>query len=568
MSALVEVLAKFAIDIEDLKKAQKEGSKAVGGLTDKLKSFGTMLAGGVILNGIKNMVTGLVDQGSALNDASNQLGISTDALQQWGFAAKLNGVEAGELNKSFLVLQKNMAKAAENGAKTGGPFQKLGVTLRGAGGEMRETTDVLRDTGLAIARLKSPAERTQAAMEVFGKAGAKLNPLFADGEEGLKKYLSEIDKLGGGLSKDAIASLDDMGDQMDRFDMVTTSAKAKLVQAFLPTLTRLVGGLTDTLGAFMKTKEGAATLQAGVVALGVAAAAAGVAMLAPWLPVITAITFVGLLVQDFIVGLNGGESLIGRIFDKLFGEGSGASFFAKVKDDAQALFNAAKDLYDFIKGKREDNTAASTEANSVLSQNASKRQMAGAANSDTMLTANKLAEMFGFSGGDAVIKGWAETILRERDQRESDRTGTSLRKRYYNISDEDIGGYSVPIGDGNYRSGREQRDIDRADLASVMADLASGIPKELAGAMTSYGGGMRGEGDDYKYVQPSIFQPNAPMTEGGRGASAGDNVSQSLVVNTNITVDSDDPGAIADAANGSLGAQLRAAGDNFRKGKK
>lgn len=541
MAALSEILAKFDIDTSGLKKGAKDGESAVDGIVGKLKTFGTMLAGGVVLNGIKNMVTGLVDQGSALNDASNQLGISTDALQQWGFAAKLNGVEAGELNKSFLVLQKGMAKAAQSGAQTGGPFQKLGVQLRDAGGNMRETTDVLRDTGLAIARMKSPAERTSAAMEVFGKAGAKLNPLFADGEEGLKKYLAEIDKLGGGISKDAIAGLDDMGDQMDRLDMVWLSAKSKIVSAFVPALTSMVGGLANTLGGLMKTKEGAAALQVGVGALAAAAAAAGLAMLAPWLPIITAITFVGALVQDFIVGLHGGDSAIGRIFDKLFGEGSGQTFFAEAKKDIEAVIASIKEAYQWLqkvtggKGSTGDkisrvNNKVNREINEQLHDSAHKLLGTDSVLGKALEAASKSSPWIQEGLQQREYEKEARALIEENDVMTNNPRAFS--RSWQSDSDQEFGNQSE----------------DSRLLAQTIAELKAGnsptFDKGGGGAGAAFG------------IGPATANV-APTTE---------NNTQTNSIAITINADSD-PDAIAGAASDSLGAQLRAAGANFRRTK-
>lgn len=344
MGALREILAVFDIDTSGLEKAEKKGGGAISGLKEAVGKAGAAIGGGLLVSSLKNMVTDLVEQGSALNDLSQQLGINTDDLQAWQFAAKLNGVEAGELSASLTKLQKNMVDNAKGGAESGGAFQKLGVSLRDAHGNMRDTTEVLYDTGLAIAKLPPGAEQTAAAMEVFGKAGKKLLPLFADGEAGLQKYLGEVERLGGGISGKAVEQLDDLGDNMDRLEMATTSAKSQLVLAFLPGITKTITTMTSGVVAFTKNKSAMEQLKAGVIALGIAGGAAALAFIAPWLPAITGFALLGLLVQDFIVGLRGGDSEIGHLIDQLFGQGEGDNFFAEVKKDAEELLKVVKDV--------------------------------------------------------------------------------------------------------------------------------------------------------------------------------------------------------------------------------
>lgn len=538
--ALSEVLATFLIDTKGLKKATSEGDSAIAALTGKLKSFGSMLTGGIVVNGIQNMVSGLIDQGSALNDTSAKLGIGTDALQQWGFAAKLSGVEAGELDKSLTVLQKNIAKNAANGARTGGPFATLGVQLRDAKGEMRETTDILQDTGLAIAKLKSPAERTAAAMEIFGKSGAKLNPLFADGEEGLRKYLAELDRAGGGISADAIAQLDNLGDEMDRFEMATTSAKVKVLGAFMPMLTRLTRGAADWLGGITKTREGVEMLGTAMTTMAVAGVGAALAFVGPWLPAITGFTFLGLLVQDFIVGLQGGESEIGDIIKQLFGEGSGESFFAKVNIEIQKAIDSMKEAWKWLSKLRGTPDEVANKVNNKVS-----REIDSALHD----SAHELLGTDTLAASMQKIMSSVDVMARlPPEVRESMRNAELEKEARALISENDIRtnndrvltrGWDNPMLEGGTQTIAQMMD-DAALLKQTVAEMKQGI-------------------------DPTFTTPRANIA----GAPVGSGPSTSSVTQTNtmsVTINADsDPDAIADAAGGTLLQQLRSAGDSLRR---
>lgn len=346
--ALREVLAKFNIDVSGADKLKSAGEH-VDKFHEGLEKAGALLAGGLFLGGVKEMVGGLVDLGSSLNDTSGQLGINVEDLQAWQFAAKLNGVEAGELTASLTKLQKNMVDNAANGAESGGEFLKLGVSLRDAQGHLRDTTEVLYDTGIAISKLPPGAEQTAAAMEVFGKAGKKLLPLFSDGEVGLKKYLDEVKNLGGGLSGDMINALDGVGDNMDRLNMATTSAKAALISAFLPAITKGITWLTRETVALSHNRTALDALSVGVVAVSATFAAAGLAAIGPWLPMLTLFAATLLIVQDLVVAFNGGDSAIKRMIDQMAGAGSGAEFFKNLKEDAIALVGTLHEIIEALK---------------------------------------------------------------------------------------------------------------------------------------------------------------------------------------------------------------------------
>lgn len=331
MSALREILARFDIQVSGGDKV-KGAHKGIEELTGQLKSFGTVIAGGVIVAGIKSFIGDLQEQAAQLRHTSEQLGINEQDLQAWQFAAKLSGVEAQGFATSVKLLEKNAAKAAESGATTGGAFQKLGVHLReDAGGPMRDTQEILYDTGIAISKLRDPAQQTQMALQVFGRQGAALLPLFKKGEAGLKDALAQIQKFGGGLSTNAIDQLMRSKEATEKWEMSLTSVKSQLVVTFLPAFTAFVTKLAAFAVSFSKNENAMAALKIGVIALGAAFAVAGVAAAAPWVPVVALFVGLSLVLQDIIVGLNGGDSLTGRLLDKVFGKGTSKNVLDSLK---------------------------------------------------------------------------------------------------------------------------------------------------------------------------------------------------------------------------------------------
>lgn len=309
--SLREVLARLEIKVDGIDKA-KQADKAVDGFSKKAATLGKALATGLIASKIKDWAGELIDSGSALADTSAKLGVNTNNLQAWQHIAKLNGVEAGTLSASLKKLQINSAEAAANGATTGGVFKDLGVNLRDSKGAMRDTTDILYDTGIAISKLPSPAEKTNALVKTLGKAGGDLGPLFEQGAEGLDKALKEVKRLGGGLSGDAIAALDDLGDQTDRAKLAFTALEGKLAAALLPTLTKGLTKITDWSAAFFQTSTGAQVLQSTLAGVGVVGGAIAADFLLAWAPAIAGFVAMVLIIDEIKTTLEGGDSLLSR----------------------------------------------------------------------------------------------------------------------------------------------------------------------------------------------------------------------------------------------------------------
>lgn len=346
MAVLREILARFDIQV-DPKGELKKGASNVDSMADKLSKLGNVLAGVAIVQGIRGFVSGLSEAGDQIIDTSAQLGIGTEDFQRWGLAAKLSGADAETFGASIKKMQIKAAEAAASGAETGGIFKELGVQLReGAGGPMRETTEILYDTGIAISKLSDPMARNKAATEAFGKAGAKLGPMFAQGEEGLQGLLAELDKLGGGYSDEALKQMGELGDQTDRYEFALTSLKGAIALQILPTINKLITKGAELVGAFNKTEGAATKLKIGLGILGTMAAAAGARAIVPWLPFMALLAGIYLLVQDVVVGMNGGKSVIGTVLDKLLGKGAGDSIFKQIKEDVKDLAKAIETLKD------------------------------------------------------------------------------------------------------------------------------------------------------------------------------------------------------------------------------
>lgn len=339
--ALREVLARFGIEVDDGKI--KNADKAISGLSGKIRDMATLVGGAAIVGGLKSMLGEIVDLGGGLTDTSAKLGIGTGDLQRWQFAAQQTGVEAGALNGALTKFTRTIGEAASGNATAGDAFKALGIDVKNASGETRSSTDLMLSAADGLSKITDPAARARAAIDLFGKSGADLIPLLGQGEEGVRALLEETDKLGGVLDDKTIAALDDAGDASDKFDFAMRGVKAQLALVLLPALTQGAAKLAELVGAFTRGENGATHLKAAMVVLGAVAFATGVKAALPWLGWALLIAGLVLIVDDLWTGLKGGDSVTGRLLDKIFGKGAGASIFKSIRDDVKALWDRMKE---------------------------------------------------------------------------------------------------------------------------------------------------------------------------------------------------------------------------------
>lgn len=360
--ALREVLARFSIQVDT--RALQQGAQGVENLNRQLETSDSLanrvssrfsdfkkqlqvaaVAGGALLaKGLHDTTKEMLDLGGALDDTSARLGINVEELQRWQFAAQLSGVSTDEMNGALTKFQKNLADAADGSQGAVDAMKHLGVEVKDSSGNIRPTTDVLRDVARGVAGIQDPAKRTQALMEAFGKTGGNLGPLFANGAEGVDQLLTELEKTGGLLTEDTVKGLAEAGDHMDKFDMATRGLKAKLVTELLPTITRMV----DRFQAFVTTistdENAMEKFKSVLQAVAAAGLIAGVILLAPYAALAVGVVLAILVLDDLKTAMQGGDSVATRLLDKLFGKGAGKSIFKGLKEDWETFRRDVENL--------------------------------------------------------------------------------------------------------------------------------------------------------------------------------------------------------------------------------
>lgn len=188
----------------------------------------------------------VADQLDALNDVAQRTGVSVEALQAYGQAAKLAGIESEAFAKSLQKLTINIGKAAGD-EKAQKAFKDLGIVFE----ELRsqspaEQFEMVAD---ALSRISDPAERAAAAVKLFGKGGIELGPLFTEGPGAMKAMREEAEKLGMVVSEDGVKSIARMNDAIDKVFQTFTAIVAQVVSKLAPVIADMAEQLLGVVRA-------------------------------------------------------------------------------------------------------------------------------------------------------------------------------------------------------------------------------------------------------------------------------------------------------------------------------
>jgi hypothetical protein len=349
MSILREIVAHFTATADDSQLAKLDST--IGKVKQGLVALGGAL-------GIAKLVQFTNETAAAaddLGDMSDRLGISTQALQAWGFAAKLNGSSAEEFQGSISHLVRSLSEAGSGSKEALSSFRKLGVQVKDSGGHLRSVDELLPEIADGLKGIANPTERSALALKVFGRGALPLVPLLSKGSEAIAEYAEEFKSLGGGFSDEAVKQASEYADQQDRLNVVWTTLKSKALNVLLPAFQLVAEAATRMGAAFTWLSSKTYLLEATLAVLGVAVvafaatwiaanAAAIAATLVAWAPVIAmwAAVAIGIgviiaAVEDVLVLFSGGKSVIGEFIDSIFGIGAAEEAVISIKQGWDAL---------------------------------------------------------------------------------------------------------------------------------------------------------------------------------------------------------------------------------------
>jgi hypothetical protein len=227
-------------------KADPDKTVASSGdrIVSTLKRIAVGFLGIQAIRGFAHQGNEAIEAASKIHDLSQSTGISTDALQEFKFAAE----QSGSSLEGLIAGTKRLNVAIEAAAKHGkGPvvdsLKKLGLTAKGVQAVIKEGG---LDAGITLvserlAGIKDPAEKSRIAIALMGRAGQSLIPTLTD----LAALREDARALGGVVAEDDINNMEDFGDQMGRVKFAIGGIKDEMVAGLIPALKNITDRMLD-----------------------------------------------------------------------------------------------------------------------------------------------------------------------------------------------------------------------------------------------------------------------------------------------------------------------------------
>lgn len=369
---LEELIALLGFEVEGEENLRRFQSN-LDGAKRRLDSFakGAAEVGRKVALGMAAIGTAAVAAGTAMfklaNDAAAELdplikaadrvGMSFDALQEWGHAATQSGASTSELASSAQQLQQRLAEAGRGMGRAKTALEAYGMSATDAQGNVKSVDTVLSELAEKFQTLDeaqsldlgaklglSPGMITMlrsgnAEIEKLRQEARDLGLVFSEEEaRNAEKYNDQVDRmgrafkaLGFAIGVEAMPFLMDWMDGLESWWKLnaqivrqnlgkTVDALGHAIGRIAQTSTRMVGALLNTFERLGNAVSGVLrTLSGGTIDLsgwqGFAAALGAILMRI--FPVWAGLVLAFLALDDFLAWMEDGESVIGTFVESL-----------------------------------------------------------------------------------------------------------------------------------------------------------------------------------------------------------------------------------------------------------
>ena len=256
-SGLRSEVARVNKTLDMLGASAKKAAKDLGVLkTIEIAKIGFagVSAGADIITGLGTSALQMASRVSAsvdsLNDLSIRTGIALKPLQGFKLAAKLAGVDAEGFAIAVTRMAVNIGKA-EPGDAFAKSLAAIGLSVTDLQGMNPEAQ--FSAISKAIQNIPTAAGQAAASVEIFGRAGAALSPLFQKGAASLEDLTARAERLGIILDNDQVANIAAMN---DGFDLVSATVDG-IIGQILGDLSPVVTKMLDDMLKFVEAFQGA-----------------------------------------------------------------------------------------------------------------------------------------------------------------------------------------------------------------------------------------------------------------------------------------------------------------------
>lgn len=212
----------------------------INGIFQKLGIVAALAAAGKAVADFGAQTAAAVQEAAAYGDtidkASQKIGISAEAYQEWDAVMQHSGTSVSTLQGSMRVL----SQQAEQGGEA---FKKLGISEQEVADLSKE--DLFSRVIEGLQGMEEGTERTVIAQQLLGRGAMEYGALLNTTAEDTQKMKDRVHELNGVMSDESVKAAAAFQDQLQDMNTALDGLKRNLTNEFLPSITTVMSGLTE-----------------------------------------------------------------------------------------------------------------------------------------------------------------------------------------------------------------------------------------------------------------------------------------------------------------------------------
>lgn len=264
MATIGKVSAVFTASTSGLRSGVNQAASSMSALERAARSTANGMRALVAIQGVQlfgniasqvgGYVRSLVDMGRAQAEVIDsqsklaaRLGMTYEEISGLSLAGDLAGVSMDTIAAAVTKADVAMVRAAEGSKQANEAFRGLGLSVENLAG--MSAADRFNAIATAIANIPNEAQRAEAAVQLFGRSGAQLLPLFAGGAGAISDAAAQAEKLGLALTSAQGRDVEAMNDSFTLVGKAIDGIVQQVTAYLAPAITDIATMFTDFVGS-------------------------------------------------------------------------------------------------------------------------------------------------------------------------------------------------------------------------------------------------------------------------------------------------------------------------------
>ncbi len=201
--------------------------------------FGAVGAGvaiGGMVAGLAVMTSRAVENAEQIGKVADAVGLTTDELQEYRFAAELSGVETKAFDKSMEQFVKRMGEASAGTGALVTFLKAYDQDLLSALESTNSQAEALDVLFAGLEKINSETDRAALLTAAFGRSGVRLNNILREGTAGIEAMRDRARDLGVVFDESLIRQAEVAADRLFEVEQVLSVNFQKVLLQATPTI--------------------------------------------------------------------------------------------------------------------------------------------------------------------------------------------------------------------------------------------------------------------------------------------------------------------------------------------